>query len=233
MSPNNVYPVPGGQVPTGLPKNHINALLIPLIVAVLLLIAAISFGFWAYLGREDYKNNSDKKAAAAVAAAEEILDGKKEAEFAEREKEPLKEYKGPATFGSLVIKYPKTWSAYVTESSRGATPLDGYLHPDVVSGVQSGTAYAVHFQVTSTAYDQELKKFESAAKQGTVSVSPITAPLVSNVAGVRITGEIENGKQGVTVLFPLRDKTLKITTESERFVGDFDTFILPNLTFSP
>jgi len=35
------------------------------------------------------------------------------------------------------------------------------------------------------------------------------------------------------ILLPLRDKTLKISTESQQFVGDFDNIILANLKFVP
>lgn len=215
------------------PKKHFNVLLLPLILAAVFLVIALGFGIWAFSGREDYKNNADRKISAAVAVAEKKLSDEKEAEFLEREKQPLKTFEGPATFGSLKISYPKTWSAFITQSDKAAIPIDGYLHPDVVPGLQSGTAYALHFQVTSVTYDQELKKFEGDTKSGKVKVSPVTAPKVSGVAGVRITGEVERGKQGTLVMFPLRDKTLKIITESEQFNKDFDQIILSNLVFVP
>ena len=215
------------------PKRHINGLLVPLILSVFLLIVSIGFGFWAFMGRQDYKNNSDQKSAEAVERAEAALSEKKEAEFVEREKEPLKEYKGPATFGSLFIKYPKTWGAFITQEDNSSTPIDGYMHPNFVPGMQSGTAFALHFQVTNVSYDQELKKYESAVKLGDAQVTPTTAPKVPDVAGVRITGEIETGKKGTLVMFPLRDKTLIIATESEQFNQDFNNIILANLTFVP
>lgn len=237
----NIYPTPtrgpmatfDPTQPIPKPKKHINVLLIPLILCLLFLIGAIIFGFWAYMSREDYKKNSDQKAAAAVEQAEKELSDKKEAEFKEREKAPLKQYEGPATFGSVVIQYPKTWGAFITQSDRSATPIDGYMHPNFVPGLQSGTAFALHFQVLNSSYDQELKKYEANTKSGKVQVTPASVPNVPEVAGVRITGEIEQGKVGTVVLFPLRDKTLKLVTESEQYNKDFNDIILANLTFEP
>lgn len=234
--PGSVYPATGGpnqsynSMP---PKKHINILLLPLILSLLFLIITISFAFWAYTGRDDYKKNSDKKAATAVAAAEKTLDAKKEAQFVEREKEPLKEYKGPSAFGSLSIKYPKTWSAFVTETVSGSTPVDGYMHPGFVPGLQSGAKFALHFQITNTSYDQEVKNFDSLTKSGAVTATPVTAPKVVNVAGLRLEGKIDSTTQGTVLLFPLRDKTLKITTQSTDYTGDLNNIILPNLTFVP
>ena len=229
MPPNYHPPVS----PVSLPPNKRSHLLVPLILMVLLLVTSIGFGAWAYLGRQDYKNNSDKKSAAAVAAAEKLLDTKKEIDFAEREKQPLKTYNGSSSLGSVSIQYPKTWSAYVVESAKGAKPLDAYFHPNVVPGTSSDTAYALHVQISNTPYDQELDDYEDDTKTGKVKVEPITAVNVAGVTGARIAGEVGKGKTGVTVLFPVRDKTLIITTESRDFVGDLDTIILANLKFSP
>lgn len=243
MPPNNTNPnysqPPTSQtgfdpnMPIAKPKKHINTLLIPLIIAIILLIGVIVFGAWAYMERQSYKNDVDQKINQAVATANEQKSKEKDAEFEEKEKQPYKTYSGPAAFGSLKLTYPKTWSAYVVSSDKGSTPIDGYFHPNVVPGLESNTAYALHVQVTNTAYDQELKKFDSDAKAGKVTVSAILAPKVPTVAGVRIDGQVVKDKQGILVLFPLRDKTLKISTESVDYSKDFIDIILANLEFSP
>jgi hypothetical protein len=38
---------------------------------------------------------------------------------------------------------------------------------------------------------------------------------------------------GTMVLLPMRDKTLEIWTEAPAYLADFNTYILPNITFSP
>ena len=237
MPPNNMYPSPGPTFDPTQPikksRKHLNGLLVPLVLTVLLLMGALGFGGWAFVSMQDYKNNSDKKVDVAVQIAKEENTAENEAAFAEREKEPLKDYKGPASFGSVAIKYPKTWSAFITELDKGGTPVDGYFHPNYVPGLQSGTSFALHLQVTSLVYADELKKFDSDAKAGRVKVTAIAVDNVPGVTGVRIDGEIERGKQGSLVLLPMRDKTLKVSTETEQFKNDFNTIILKHLSFIP
>ncbi len=57
-----------------------------------------------------------------------VQEGSKDNEFIVREKQPLQTYTGPSAFGSISVKYPKTWSAYVDETN-SSTPVDGYFHP--------------------------------------------------------------------------------------------------------
>lgn len=214
-------------------KHHSWSLIISLIVSLLLLLGAIGFGVWAYGGREDYKNNVDQKISAAVDVAKQQKSEEKDKEFIEKEKNPYKTYKGPSTFASINITYPKTWAAFVTETDKSSNPVDGYFHPNFVPGVQSGTAFALRIQMVNQPYNQQLKEFESKTKQGKVKVSPYKAPKVPDVLGSRIEGEINTGQKDYMVMFPVRDKTLKVWTESESFLKDLDGIILPNLTFVP
>jgi hypothetical protein len=78
-----------------------------------------------------------------------------------------------------------------------------------------------------------MRTYESATKAGKVKVSPFKADKVQNILGSRIDGEINAGQKDSMIVVPLRDKTLKVWTESDQFVGDFNTVILPNLTFVP
>lgn len=228
QAPQQLQPMTASQMKKN--RGHGLGMIIILIVLALLLLATLVFGIWAYAERNDYKANADKKVNQAVAAAVKETETKKEAEFAEREKEPLTEYQGPAAFGSVKIKYPKTWSAFVTESDKASTPVNGYFHPNFVPGIQSDVVFALHLEILDTEYANELRKFDSDSKSGKVKVSPIS---LQGVTGARIDGELEKNKRGSVVLVPLRDKTLKLTTESEKFVGDFNDIILKNLVFSP
>lgn len=218
---------------SSLQKKRPIGLIISLIITILLLCSAIAFGFWAFAEREDYKNNVEPKIAAAVEVAKQENSKQKDAEFAEKEKSPLKAYQGPSAYGSVVINFPKTWSAYVNETGSGGSPLDGYFHPDFVPGAQSGTTFALRLQVTESAYAQEIRQFENTAKQGKARIAAFQAPKVAGATGIRVDGEISQGKQGSMIILPLRDKTLKIFTESNQYLGDFNSHIIPNLTFVP
>lgn len=234
------YPLPPGMAPPNpgqmppIPKKHHPwGLIISLVMFILLFLGASGFGIWAFMGREDYKNNSDKKSAQAVTIAVQQEGTKKDKEFVEREKNPLKTYSGPEAFGSLHVEYPKTWSAYVVDAGRTATPIDGYFHPNFVPNVVGGTTFALRIQVTSQNYAQEMKQFEAKVKAGKVTVSPFTLGKVPGTAGARVQGELTVGQQVTMVLLPLRDKTIKVSTESQQFIDDFDNIILKNLSFIP
>ncbi len=229
------YPVLASATPqkTAPKKSKSLIWIIALSLCVLLLLGALGFGYWAYSSRQDYKNNSDKKSLAAVTIAVDKESTKKDNEFTEKEKNPLKTYLGPAAFGSIEIQYPKTWSAYVTETDKGARPINGFFHPLFVPDIQGQTAFALRIEVTNQSYDQEMKQFDAKVKGGKVTVSPYAAKNVPGTPGARVTGELSPDKKGIMVLLPIRDKTIKIYTESQQFAGDFDKIILANLKFVP
>lgn len=199
-------------------------------VLVILLVAAGAFGVWAFMGRQDYKNNTDQISAKAVAAALEKQKTELEAEFAEREKQPYETYQGPVEYGSLKLSYPKTWEAFV--NTTGNAPIDGYIHPGYVPGTDAKTAFALRFQVLDSDYAAQLKSFDGQVKLGTVKVSPFRADAVPTILGSRIDGEVISKRSGIMVLIPIRDKTLKIWTEADQYKPDFET-MLKSLSFSP
>ncbi len=214
-------------------RGAINSWLIAFIVTLLITLIALGFGLWAFSGRQEYKNKVDEKVAIAVADAETANSLKKEAEFAEKDKNPLRTYTGPATYGSLSVSYPKTWSAYVDETAKSNLPLSGSLNPSFVPGLQSNLPVALRFTVSSSNYSNIVKTFDSQVKAGKIKVTPYKSDKVPNVIGVRLDGEISRDKQGSMIIVPLRDKTLQVWTESPQFVPDFNTIILPNLVFVP
>lgn len=206
---------------------------IPIVVLTLSLIALAVVTLQVFKQKEDYKLNSDQKVSAAVEAAKQETEKIKEAEFLEREKSPNKVYKGPAAFGSLSITYPKSWAAAVDETGASSAPVNGYFHPNFVPGVGSGTAFALRIQVVEQAYDQVLRQYASKAKQGKVRVSAYKAPKVPAILGSRIDGEIDKGLDGSVILLPLRDKTIKLSAESQSFMKDFNNIVLANFVFVP
>ncbi len=233
MDPN--YPQPGQYpqqpyVASQAKPNHGPILFIVLAIFAML---TLVFGYlWLTTASKygDLNNNFEQKLAVANEESAKEISAKKDTELSEKEKSPYATYQGPAAFGSVKIVYPKTWSAFVTEDEKSSTPVNGYFHPGFVPGIQSGTAFALHLEVTETDYAQLLKRFESDSKNGKVKVTPFQ---MGDTAGVRVDGEIENKKKGSVVMFPLRDKTLKLTAESEQFTKDFDDIIIKNLSFSP
>jgi hypothetical protein len=197
-----------------------------------LLLFSLIFAGWAFAGRQDYKNNVDSKISDAVVVAVQEAETAKEAEFVEQEKLPTRTYKGSATYGSLTFDYPKTWSVYAEEATSGVV-LDLFAFPLVVPGVTPTTLYALRVEITSTTYDTELKRYERDIQTGTVTSTAYRAEKVPDVLGVRLDGAIEREVQGSMVMFPLRDRTIKIYTEIPEFANDFNSIILPTVNFVP
>lgn len=218
-------------------QNGSIASIVMIIAMILLLIGTMGFATWAYLSRQDYKTNSDVKSAEAVVQAEELQKTKLEAEFVERDKLPYDVYSSPASAGSMKITYPKTWSAYVDESGQANGPVNGFFAPGFVPNtIGIDNIFALRVQVKNTSYDNELKQYDAFIKSGTIRLSPYRAPLVPSVLGSRLDGAIVPGSlrvNGSLVMFPLRDKTIMIWTESETYIPDFEVAVLANLTFIP
>lgn len=210
-----------------------NTLLVPMIISIILLLVIAGFAVWAFMSRQDYKDNTDQKIEAAVTVAVKEANAEKDNEFAEKEKNPLATYQGPSNLGSVVIKYPKTWSAYVDESGRGKSPLDGYFHPTTVPGLQSGTAYALRIEVIEKSFADEVKSYDSRINSGKTTAKAYQPVNVKNVVGLRVEGELSSSQTGRMVVLPLRDKTIKLYTESDQYYDDFDKYVLPNFSFIP
>lgn len=243
MPPNNPYtpqPQHGTSSPYMMPHHGGNSqtkLVIGLIVLTLVSVGLLLFAVWAFTGRQDYKNSSDNKVAAAVAQAEQETTAKNNERFAEESKSPLKKYIGPSSYGSIDLSYPKTWSGYVNlQSNNTSTPLKAYFHPDVVpalSGGSADTAIALTIEVLGQAYSTVLNQYTSQIKAGTVTASPYALTKVQDQIGSKLSGKISTNFTGTKVILPLRDKTLVITTQTDQYLSDFDTYILPNLSFAP
>lgn len=217
----------------------VNGLAVSLVLAIILLIGAIVFGVWAYGSRQDYKDNTDAKIAAATQVAKQQESSRKDAEFAQEEKNPLKTYNGPQATGSLVIAYPKTWSGYVDDSGHGSNSaaLDGYFYPGVVPSVQAeGSIFALRVAVVDQSYSEvtaEVSNLLKSQDPPPPTVVPYALPQVPNTVGVKVTGALPDNRSGTMVILPLRDQTLEIWTEGNQFANDFNNIILPNLKFSP
>ena len=208
-------------------EGRVDPLAIPLVISKLLLVGASIFGIWSYLQFLDQRDNVDQIVAEAVVAAEEAQKVTLEADFAEREKSPTRKWVSRSSVGSVEINYPKTWSAFVEEKDTGSKPLSGFFHPSVVPADDS-TRYAVRILIDETKYSKVTGDFEKEIEKGEVTAKPIT---VAGVTGTRFDGQIDKDYSGAMVVFALRDKTLRIWTESEAYLKDFNEIVIKNLTF--
>jgi len=216
-------------------RGSLNVLVVPLVLVIVFFLGAAGFGYWAFVSREDYKNNSDAKVAVAVTAAEKRTEAADAKKFAEAEKNPLKSYVGPSAFGAITVQYPKTWSAYVEEADNSsATPVNAYFHPDFVPNASDqNQSFSLRLQVVNQSYDQVLNTFSGNIKQGKATSAPYKLPKVPNVVGTMVQGQLSSTKQGTMVVLPLRNMTMKIWVDASQFTPDYNNIILPNMSFTP
>lgn len=210
-----------------------------LIVCVMLLIAALAFGGWAFSSRQDYKNNVDQKIAAAVTVAQAQESNLKDKQFAEAQKLPYVTYNGPDAYGAFVLQYPRTWSGYVAANGSGTSnnnaAFAAYFNPGLVPSVSDkGSVYALQVQVLNQGYSDVLNSLNgSNGNSGSAITSAAYAlPNVPKAVGVKTSGTTPDGQTGTAVILPLRTQTLELWTDGNQYIGDFNT-ILSKFTFSP
>jgi hypothetical protein len=225
VSYNSSNPISGGV------KN-----IIVIVVLVILLAASLGFGGWAYSQMLIYKQDTDKKINAAVAAAKTAQTKEVQDAF---DKANTKQFQGTSTYGSVSFSYPKTWSAYV-DTSNSSEPINAYFHPDQVPGINGKTAYALRVELIGSDYSQVVQQFSGSIKQGTVTAKAYMPPRLAGVAnaqpGTLLSGQIntnDSTQRGSLLIIKVRDKTLKISTQSNDYLNDFNNIILAGLTFAP
>jgi hypothetical protein len=219
-------------------QNQNGGIVVTAILSVLLLFSLI-FGIWAFAGQQDYKNNTNAKVDAAVATAKKDQAIQLQKQFDEQSKSPIKTYTGPATYGSVSFAYPKTWSAYIEESG-SSQPINGYFHPNIVPGTESNTAYALRVELVGDSYSDTVHQYDNDVSTGKVTAKPFLPTKLAKTAnvspGLRLDGDFSNGQEsqnGAMVIMAVRDKTLKVYTQSIDFLPDFNNVVLTSLTFSP
>ncbi len=212
----------------------ISGVMISFTMAVVLLVVALGFGGWAFSSRQDYKNHADIKISAAQEAATAKERAAKEAEFAERAKQPLDTYTGPEAYGSLVVKYPKTWSGYVDDTGHGDAFVDGYFAPGVVPSLtDNASVFALRVRLLNQSYTDVLETFTAQQQSGKLAISAYALPKLPNIVGIQLTGQLADETNVTMVVLPFRSQTVEISTEGSQYLNDFKNNILPNFGFSP
>lgn len=207
-------------------NGFMNPLVIPLVFSVVILIAASAAAVLYYTKFVEQRDNNQPFIQAAVEKAEITQKTKLNTEFIAREKEPNKIYTSPSELGSVKLVFPKIWSSYVEIG--GSTDISYLGHPNYVPADKVN--YALRMSVTKRVFSSEIKSYDSAVKKGELKA---TAVQVSGTTGTRLDGLLKKDQEGSMVIFPLRDKTLRVWTESKEFKGDFDNIVLKGLTFVP
>ncbi len=213
----------------------ISAVTLGLVAVTIVLIASLVFGFWAFSGRQKYKDNTQQLINSAVASAKQQQLSADTANFFVQAQKPLTEYVGPQTQGTITLFYPKNWSSYVDTSGTNGYPLDGYFYPATLPSVNDNgqTNFALRLQVENQPYTTVLQNFEGLVQQNLVTIKAYSLPKLPSVVGVEVVGQLKSSVKGTLVILPLRSAALEVWTEGTAYLSEFNSDILPNLSFSP
>ncbi len=206
----------------------INPLVITTAVLAVLVIGLGGFSVWSFVNYMDQKDNVDVKIAAEVATAKKQQQDDDAKAFAEQEKQPTRQFAGPADLGSVTLAFPKTWSLLIESDGTNGSNYEALFQPDAVINPNiRRIAYALRVSVLEDKYEDVLRAYQERIDKLTA-----TSITLNGQAGVRLDGMLNETIRGSIVIFKVRDKTLKLTTESPTFVSDFNDIILPSLKFN-
>lgn len=183
------------------------------IAAIILGIFTAAFAgvaVWAYLSYNEQKTDVDGKIALAVSEAKKTQADEDEAKFAEREKEPRREFVGPDDYGRVSFMYPKTWSAYVAKDGSTGSVYEAYLNPGIVPAVSTAQPFALRVVITDQDFDRVISRYDSLVKKGDLKASSTSS---EGQSGSRLDGNFTKDIRGSAVFYKIRDKTLAVYTD--------------------
>jgi hypothetical protein len=196
--------------------------LVAIIGLVVLTMVGGSLAIWAYLNYNEQKTNVDGKIALAVAEAKKEQADVEAEKFAQREKEPNRQFVGPDDYGRLTFDYPKTWSVFeAKDTSRGGN-YEAYLNPVSVPPISEVQQYALRVVIEEKDYDQVVKSYEELVKKGDLRNSTTSA---NGHNGTRLDGSFTKNIRGSAVIYKIRDKTVTLRTDADTFKPDFENLI--------
>jgi hypothetical protein len=203
-------------------RGEVNGSLIAIIGLIVLVLAAGSAAIWAYVNYNEQKTNVDGKIDLAVAKAKKDQGDTDEVKFAEREKEPNRQFVGPDDYGRVTFDYPKTWSVYVAKDGSQGGNYEAYLNPITVPPVSPTQQFSLRVVIEEKDYDQVVKLYQELVKKGDLRSSAVSA---NGNNGTRLDGSFSKDIRGSAVIYKIRDKTVTVRTDADTFKPDFENLI--------
>ena len=211
-----------------------NSSLIKTIVIIVLSLVSVAFVglfIWMFMQYSEVKEDIDGQIDVAVREAVDKKAMEMEAEFAEREKEPYRDFAGPADYGQLSFKYPKTWSVYVAADAANGGNYEAYFNPIEVYAVSKDTINALRLTIRNKSFEEVAAEYQKVMERNGSNLT-VESVEINGITMNRYRGTIPNTDlNGVIVIFKIRDKTAVMQTDSESFVEDFNK-LLQTVTFN-
>jgi len=211
-------------------KKDVKSLVKTIVIIALSLVSLTFIGLfiWMFVQYDEARTNVDGQIADAVVKAVDENTEKLENEFAVREKYPFEDFAGPADYGELSFKYPKTWSVYVAKDAANGGDFEAYFNPKEVNEVSNETIAALRVAIRDTAFDDVAAEYQRdlEGEEPNLRLESVTIGLNNNITANRYTGKIPNTEfTGFIVIFKIRDKTAIMQTDSVLFEADYNTLL--------
>ena len=197
-------------------------IIVGLIIAIVFAVGLGVLSIILFIKYQEASTNLDGQISDAVAIAVKEKADILEAEFAEREKSPYETFAGPADYGELSFKYPKTWSVYIEQDASSGGDFKAYLNPVEVNPVSNNTVNSLRVEISNSSFDRIVSGYSSLVSSQAVTSQAIT---VNGHTAQRYDGTFSDGLVGSVVIIKIRDKTAILRTDSQLFAKDFDELI--------
>lgn len=206
-------------------NKHQQGVSLPVIMMIILAVTTVVFGglaIWAYTQYQAKSTDVNGQIKVAVVEAEKAQQETDEKKFAEREKEPRRDFVSPDDYGRVTFKYPKTWSTYIaTDPTRGGK-YEAYLNPVTVPRVSATEQFALRVTIEDRNYDEVVESYKSKVNNGDLASSSTSS---QGNDGTRFDGNFSTNIRGSAVVYKVRDKTLTLRTDANTFKPDFEAII--------
>jgi hypothetical protein len=205
-------------------EGKVEASLLAIIGLSIASVLLIGLSIVLYTQYADQKDNVDAKVETAIAKAQKDQADADAKKFAEREKEPNRQFVGPDDYGRLTFSYPKTWSVYVASATAsGGAAFKAYLNPIFVPSTDAdGQRYALRVVIENDGFDKVVSQYDSQVKSGDLKSSQTSS---NGQSGTRLDGNFSKDVRGAVVIYKVRDKTVSIFTDADTFKPDFEEII--------
>lgn len=205
-------------------RGEVNLLLIVTIVLVIFVLIFVGLFVNSYLKEQRAtKELNTQKAAAyrlgqqAGAKTQKATD---EAAAKAAAQNPYRSYVAPTAYGEFTIKFPKVWSSSVAENLSSTTQVDLIATPDFIKiQPDNKVNYALRVSLIDSTYASVRQAYDQRVKSKKLKALGVK---VSGLDGTRYEGEFKEGKSGIVVLIPVRDKTIVFTTENTKYQAEFE-----------
>ena len=197
-------------------------MLVALVSLGVLVLGLGVFSIWAYVAYSEASSDLDSKLRVAVVEAKQEQAEIDEEKFAEREKQPAKNFKAPDDYCGLHFDYPKTWSEHWGERITNGGDFEAYLNPGYVPPISSSSQFALRVTIEQRDFDDVLQKYNNLVNKGDLKQSSSSS---QGHQGVRLTGDFSKNIRGEAVIFRCRDKTITVRTDADVFKNDFQSIV--------